>query len=249
MSKSVLQQLIEQTCNQAKSQPSNKKPQQPPVGGNSNGHSSPSKSDGPSTDTLRQQPARTAAAAVAPRCQHVKTNGVRCKSPAMRTLNFCFYHEKIYNPPYEESFPALEDANSVQLALLQVLNGLKYRSITLTEARVMIYALKAASINVRRTNFEPIMTPQVTEFPSWYRQADMPKPEDYPTLREQTGAPSASASASHLPSVEAQGFNPEKEEPLAERTARSASPSASVRKPPAPQVVRSGNGHAVSTSN
>src|SRR4051812_45036271 len=116
MPKSVLQQLIEQTCNQAKSQPSNNKANQSPSNGKPNGSSKsapdplvsgskpetrdsqlplgPSKSDGSASNAngipsaslppfnekletrnekpAAAQPARTAAAAVAARCQHVK---------------------------------------------------------------------------------------------------------------------------------------------------------------------------------
>ena len=68
----------------------------------------------------------------------------------MREQPFCFFHEKFYNPPYDDSFPPLEDANSVQCAILQVLNGLKTKAITPLEARVLLYGLKAASINSRR---------------------------------------------------------------------------------------------------
>ena len=106
----------------------------------------------------------------APRCNHVKANGVRCASPAMRELPFCFFHEKFYNPAYDDSFPPLEDANSVQCAILQVLNALKRKVITPLEARVFLYGLKAAAINSRRTTFEPIMQAQVTEYPLARRQ-------------------------------------------------------------------------------
>jgi hypothetical protein len=100
----------------------------------------------------------------APRCMHVKANGVRCQSPAMRRQSFCFFHDRFYNPRYDDSFPPLEDANSVQCAILQVLNQLRYRVITVPEARTFLFGLKAASINARCTDFEPTH-PQVTEMP------------------------------------------------------------------------------------
>ena len=164
MSKSVFQQLVEQTCRQANSFTQNEKP--------ANSNQKP-----PSPDPKL---AALETANATPRCQHVKANGVRCKSPAMRKLDFCFFHEKFYNPPYDDSFPPLEDANSVQCAILQVLNGLKTKVITLAEARVMLYGLKAASINARSTNFEPRFVPQVIEYPNpnARRPAEKPKPSD-----------------------------------------------------------------------
>jgi hypothetical protein len=199
MSKSVFQQLVEQTCSQANFKPSNNKAAQQPKNGKPNGsaksvpnpsgsavgsqspitnHKSPiarpevqsAKPRNAVAEIIARQIHDMDAANKAPRCQHIKANGVRCKSPAMRELPFCFFHEKFYNPPYDDSFPPLEDANSVQCAILQVLNGLKTKSITVVEARAMLYGLKAASINSRRTTFEPIMQAQVTEYPSSLRQ-------------------------------------------------------------------------------
>ena len=201
MSKSVFQQLVEQTCSNANFKPNNNKVPRADGAAPANGST---KSVGLDNDPLRQKPAQSAeprphqqpatsnqqpkspptgaalllakqirdmdAANRAPRCQHIRANGVRCASPAMRELPFCFFHEKFYNPPYDDSFPPLEDANSVQCAILQVLNGLKTKAITPLEARVMLYGLKAASINSRRTTFEPIMEAQVTEYPGLRRQ-------------------------------------------------------------------------------
>src|SRR6267142_2358613 len=206
MSKSVFQQLVEQTCSNANFKPSNNKAAQQPANRKSNGTAkSVTNASGSVPNRSPQQPAtsnqqpvskspitnhkspiaakpQNAVAQIiaqqirdmdkankAPRCQHIKANGVQCKSPAMRELPFCFFHEKFYNPPYDDSFPPLEDANSVQCAILQVLNLLKTKSITPLEARVMLYGLKAASINSRRTTFEPIMQAQVTEYPSFRR--------------------------------------------------------------------------------
>jgi hypothetical protein len=205
MSKSVFQQLVEQTCSNANFKPSNNKAANQPKNGKPNGHSksvpdpslsvvgskspitnhkSPIATSAEKAATAKPQPSPAAlllakqlrdmdAANRAPRCQHIKANGVRCASPAMRELPFCFFHEKFYNPPYDDSFPPLEDANSVQCAILQVLNALKRKMITPLEARVFLYGLKAAAINSRRTTFEPIMQAQVTEYPFARRAASV----------------------------------------------------------------------------
>ena len=194
------------------------------------------------------------AANKAPRCQHIKANGVRCASPAMRELEFCFFHEKFYNPPYDDSFPPLEDANAVQCAILQVLNGLKSKAITVSEARAMLYGLKAASINSRRTTFEPIMQAQVTELPSAVQrktaQHSEPREADRDAalkeflhaVQEQSST-TAKKPASSTPSTEVipsngirtshsegHGFSRDARESNEIRTASSASPSASASK-------------------
>ena len=30
----------------------------------------------------------------APRCQHIKTNGTQCGSPALKDNQFCYYHQQ-----------------------------------------------------------------------------------------------------------------------------------------------------------
>ena len=235
MSKSVFQQLVEQTCSNPNFKPSNNKSHKSPANGSSNqsgrsvtdpARSVPSKSNGNhsashppfnekfETRNEKLAAARTAEANRAARCFHVKANGVQCKSPAMRGQPFCFFHEKFYNPVYDDSFPPLEDANSVQCAILQVLNGLKSKLITPLEARVYLYGLKAASINARSTNFDRprASESQVTELPA-FEHARL-NAEAYVTPDLRSGAAD-------------------------QRSAVTQSPSASARKPPSPEVIPS----------
>ena len=237
MPKSVFQQLVEQTCTQANLKPSNNKAAQQPANGKANGTAksvtNPSvpvtaQDSKPETRNSKLSPVDVLlakqirdmdAANRAPRCQHIKANGVRCASPAMRELPFCFFHEKFYNPPYDDSFPPLEDANSVQCAILQVLNLLKTKSITPLEARVMLYGLKAASINSRRTTFEPIMQAQVTEYPSFRRAQEELQQS---TAADRVVIPNAAqgdgpAVACHPEGLVGQGFSPDCEPERAKR--------------------------------
>jgi len=95
----------------------------------------------------------------APRCVHVKPNGLRCGSPAMRGIPFCFFHDRWYNQPAEDTFPPLEDGNGVQLALMQVAERLRretFRAGGLDPRLVkpLIFALKVAGQNARHTSFD-----------------------------------------------------------------------------------------------
>ena len=106
------------------------------------------------------------------RCVFVKANGLRCGSPAMRGNPFCFFHYRWYNRPAEDSFPPLEDPNSVQLALMQVTERLRrevFRAGSLDPRLVkpLIFALKVAGQNARHTSFDgPGFRSQfVTEMP------------------------------------------------------------------------------------
>jgi hypothetical protein len=66
-----------------------------------------------------------------PRCTHIKTNGTQCGSPALRGRRFCFFHKNwqgqriqlnaLPAAPLSFTMPVLEDADSVQVALMQVM--------------------------------------------------------------------------------------------------------------------------------
>ena len=101
---------------------------------------------------LAESLARIEAAHKAPRCYHVKVNGVRCGSPAMHGDVHCYFHTRIYNPPIEDGFPPLEDANAVQLAIMQVLQALVKKRMEVRVAATLLYGLQTASA-CRSTGF------------------------------------------------------------------------------------------------
>jgi hypothetical protein len=100
-----------------------------------------------------------------PRCQHVKVNGVQCGSPALRNRSHCFFHTRaeherqlaVENTEGKRSFgfPLLEDANSIQVALMKVIQMLGAGVLDHKTASLMLYALQTASYNLRQTRFEP----------------------------------------------------------------------------------------------
>jgi hypothetical protein len=98
-----------------------------------------------------------------PRCQHVKLNGTQCGSPALRARRYCFFHDKIRReqakiaasaPAARFTLPLLEDANSVQVALMNVIQMLGSGTIDHKTAGLMLYALQTASNNLRNVDFE-----------------------------------------------------------------------------------------------
>jgi len=102
-----------------------------------------------------------------PRCMHVRSNGVRCGSPAMRRNAFCFFHDRYYNAPAEDTFPPLEDANAVQVALMQVLDRLRREalrpgSLDLRAVNSLLYGLQTAAFNSKRTSFDSFTTRRET---------------------------------------------------------------------------------------
>ncbi len=98
------------------------------------------------------------------RCQHVKVNGTQCGSPALRRRRLCFFHvrcqeqrARIMGSQFGQArfvAPLLEDANSVQMALMQVMQLLGTGQMEHKTAALMLYALQTASCNLRNTEFE-----------------------------------------------------------------------------------------------
>ncbi len=99
-----------------------------------------------------------------PRCQHVKVNGVQCASPALRRKSHCYFHERAHyerklaaenkSAPRNFGFPLLEDANSIQVALMKTVQMLGSGCLDTKTAGLMLYALQIASSNLRRIEFE-----------------------------------------------------------------------------------------------
>ncbi len=101
------------------------------------------------------------------RCTHIKTNGTQCGSPAVRGRRFCFFHKNWHgeriplgalpaanlNPSF--TLPVLEDADSIQVALMQVMRLILARQIDPKMAGLLLYALQTASVNLRHTELEP----------------------------------------------------------------------------------------------
>jgi hypothetical protein len=100
-----------------------------------------------------------------PRCQHVKVNGVQCGSPALRRKTHCYFHTRVEHERRAAAettdgkrsfgFPLLEDAKSIQVALMKMVQMLGAGTLDHKTAGLMIYALQTASYNLRNARFEP----------------------------------------------------------------------------------------------
>lgn len=102
------------------------------------------------------------------RCHHVKVNGTQCGSPALRGKCYCYFHhnyrhlgtygapQRPSRDPFHGRFPVLEDANSVQAAIMQVIRLMLARQIDPKEAGLLLYALQLASCNLRDLQLRPL---------------------------------------------------------------------------------------------
>lgn len=102
-----------------------------------------------------------------PPCQHLKINGTQCGSPALRRNRFCFFHKRFQEEQIKLNsdrkrrsranfvLPILEDANAIQVSLMQIMRLLASGQIDPKTAGLLPYALQTASCNLRFTTFEP----------------------------------------------------------------------------------------------
>jgi hypothetical protein len=102
------------------------------------------------------------------RCQHIKVNGTQCGSPALRDEKYCYYHLQCHQKrleinmnlpapaePGTITLPTLEDANSIQVGLAEVMRLVVTSQIDHRTAALLLHALRTASINLKHTSFEP----------------------------------------------------------------------------------------------
>ena len=108
------------------------------------------------------------------RCQRIKIDGTQCGSPALRRNRFCYFHKRHHDERVELNagrqknararrrtiaidLPVFEDANSIQVSLMQITRLLIAGDMDAKTAGLILYALQTASSNLGRTRFEPRM--------------------------------------------------------------------------------------------
>jgi hypothetical protein len=108
-----------------------------------------------------------------PRCEHLKVNGTQCGSPALKRNHFCFFHKRWHETRIVLNanrarrgraaldLPVLEDANSIQVSLMQVMRLILSGQVDPKTAGLLLYALQTASSNLSRINFEPAVKTRV----------------------------------------------------------------------------------------
>lgn len=117
-------------------------------------------------------------------CTHIKVNGIRCGSPALRSEHFCYFHQRmirgVSTPPQSRLHPMafLEDEESIQASLMEVINALVRNTIDLRRAQLILRALHIAARNAPRANFERLQYKMVNEVPQYPTPAAAPKPPD-----------------------------------------------------------------------
>ena len=141
------------------------------------------------------------------RCTHIKVNGQRCGSPALRREFFCYFHTLVIKGVQQrvdrqlDSIAMLEDRESIQLSIMLVVDGLVKGTLDPIRARLILQALRLAARNAQHirfsTPFEVEKQTMVREVPNYARQYLIEHPEYGPPLdarRSDRGAGEAEAS-------------------------------------------------------
>src|SRR5271167_2930918 len=102
-------------------------------------------------------------------CEYIKPNGRFCGSPALRGRDYCHWHltfvacrlrmekQAATCAPTPPELPPLEDANSIQLAIMTVMDAILHDRIGPRKGNQMLYALQLASNNLKQgVNFQPV---------------------------------------------------------------------------------------------
>jgi len=106
-------------------------------------------------------------------CTHVKVTGVRCGSPALQGEQFCYVHQtairSVRRPKHSRLHPIalIEDEESIQYALMEVINALMKNTIDLKRATLILRALHIAVKNASRVKFNLHTKDMVTQVPDY----------------------------------------------------------------------------------
>jgi hypothetical protein len=97
-------------------------------------------------------------------CEHIKADGNICQSPKLKNEKFCYFHVAARDRVRRQRLaaerklplqvPILEDRNTIQLALGDVVNALLADRIDHRKAALVLYALQTAAANARDLQFE-----------------------------------------------------------------------------------------------
>src|SRR5579871_6548293 len=89
---------------------------------------------------------------MAPRCQWVRQDGTSCGSPQMKRHIYCFAHMQMAEAR-TLMLPVAEDANAIQIGLMQIQKALIEDRISMKKAGLLLYSMQLALTNVGQTTF------------------------------------------------------------------------------------------------
>lgn len=90
-------------------------------------------------------------------CAYIKVDGIQCGSPAWQENRHCHHHHGL-KQRFEEkkvTIPPLDDANSVQVAIMDALNGLLRGTVSRPDVYTLLYGIQVARTNLKAITLVP----------------------------------------------------------------------------------------------
>lgn len=83
-------------------------------------------------------------------CAHIKDDGIRCGTPAVKGRNFCYYHCRVHHPgarmaTRQYRSPVPDSVTSLQVALAHTMQALATGDLKPKEANSMLYSVNLAT--------------------------------------------------------------------------------------------------------
>jgi len=128
-------------------------------------------------------------------CEHVKVNGVRCGSPALRTRRLCYFHF-MSRVPQIDLVPVLEDGNAIQEGVQRIIHGMLTGRLDTKRAALALYGLQIAASNLPRVQTEPprrrivLDAPAELDYPYLNKSLRLQRAEEEASDQEGDAAPS-----------------------------------------------------------
>jgi hypothetical protein len=164
-------------------------------------------------------------------CTHIKVNGIRCDSPSLRGEVFCYFHQRmirgVRTPPKSRLHPIamLENQESIQAALMEIVNALVRNQIDVARARLVLRALSIAARHAGKARFDCFQSDMVKDVP------------EYPAASPATGP---FAIATVQAAALATNKTPPEEESEVERFSSAFQPTRENARPKPPTSMKSG---------
>ncbi len=117
------------------------------------------------------------------RCQHIKVSGIQCNLAALKNHKLCYFHRKTqqrHNQIHANrarrsrlalQLPLIEDLDSIQVAIMQVMHLLLSSQIDHKTAALLLYALQTASSNMLNMDQMPERIPTLSPRPKDFAPA------------------------------------------------------------------------------
>ena len=141
-------------------------------------------------------------------CTHIKVNGLRCQSPALRGERFCYFHQRMIRTVTVPNsrlhhVALLESPEAIQASVMEVVNSLIRGTMELKRAELILRALNIAVRNSRHVHFafkEDQMVKEVPDYtdPPAKAEAATTPAQSYPPVTANVAKPNMGTSTGHV---------------------------------------------------